>query len=259
MIINKHLRKSEVRSQKSEVRNALSRAIFSFKLTKTGATRPSRLLTSAFLLLTFAGGAAACRQDMHDAPRYDPYEKSAIFPKSASAQPLITGTVARTGGTDPAGGHGPRLTDDELLTTGKENDQLSTVFPFAITRADLDRGEERFNIYCAPCHGKTGEGNGMIVQRGYRQAANFHIDRLRLMPVGYFIDVMNNGFGVMPDYRMQLDAADRWRVAAYVRALQLSHMGTPADVPPAELEKLKSPAPAAGAPAAPAASHGGSK
>jgi hypothetical protein len=107
---------------------------------KTGATRPSRLLTSAFLLLTFAGGAAACRQDMHDAPRYDPYEKSAIFPKSASAQPLITGTVARTGGTDPAGGHGPRLTDDELLTTGKENDQLSTVFPFAITRADLDRG-----------------------------------------------------------------------------------------------------------------------
>ena len=237
------------------MRNALTRAICSFKLNKTGAKRFTRLLTSAFCLLTFAGGATACRQDMHDAPRYDPYEKSAIFPKSASAQPLIAGTVARTGATDPSGGHGPRLADDELLSTGKESGQLASVFPFAITRADLDRGEDRFNVYCSPCHGKTGEGNGMVVQRGYRQAANFHIDRLRLMPVGYFIDVMVNGFGVMPDYRMQLDAADRWRVAAYVRALQLSHTGTAADVPPAELEKLKSGAPAA----APAAAHGGSK
>ena len=217
-----------------------------------GAQRPTTLLTFAFLLLTSAGGAAACRQDMHDAPRYDPYEKSAVFPKSSSAQPLVEGTVARTAA---AVGQPARLADDELLTTGKENGQLSTVFPFAITRADLDRGEERFNIFCAPCHGQTGEGNGMIVQRGYRQAANFHIDRLRLMPVGYFIDVMVSGFGVMPDYRMQLDAADRWRVAAYVRALQLTHTGTAADVPAAELERLKSGAPAA----APAASHGGSK
>ena len=220
------------------MRNALTRIFFSS------------------ILLTTVGVAAGCRQDMHDAPRYDPYEKSAIFPKSSSAQPFVAGTVPRVATFGAASLQPARLADDELLSTGKENGQIATVFPFAITRADLDRGEERFNVFCSPCHGKTGEGNGMIVQRGYRQAANFHIDRLRLMPVGYFIDVMVNGFGVMPDYKMQLDAADRWRVAAYVRALQLTHTGTAADVPAAELEKLKSGAPAA---AAPAASHGGSK
>ena len=220
--------------------------------TKTGVKRRSRLLPFALCLLSFVSG---CRQDMHDAPRYDPYEKSAIFPKASSAQPLVEGTVPRATVANRSEGIASRLTEDELLATGKTNGELSTEFPFAITRADLDRGEERFNIYCAPCHGKTGEGNGMVVQRGYRQAANFHVDRLRLMPVGYFIDVMVNGFGVMPDYRMQLDAGDRWRVAAYVRALQLSHTGTAADVPPAELERMKGGTPAA----APAASHGGSK
>ncbi len=148
---------------------------------------------------------------------------------------------------------GAVLDEDELLHTGKINGQLSPVFPFAITRADLDRGEERFNIYCSPCHGRTGEGNGMVVQRGYRQAANYHIDRLRAMPVGYFVDVMTNGFGAMPDYRMQIMPADRWRVAAYVRALQLSHAAAEGDVPAAELEKLKRGAPA------PAAAHGSEK
>jgi mono/diheme cytochrome c family protein len=117
-------------------------------------------------------------------------------------------------------------------------------FPFAITRADLDRGQERFNIYCSPCHGRTGEGNGMVVQRGYRQAASYHIERLRLMPVGYFYDVMTNGFGAMPDYRAQITPEDRWRIIAYIRALQLSHHATAADVPAAELERLKSGTPA---------------
>ena len=171
---------------------------------------------------------------MHDAPRYDPYEASAILPNGSSAQPLVAGTVPRV---ETAGA---MLDEDELLNTGKAGGELATMFPFAITRKDLDRGEERFNIYCSPCHGTTGEGNGMIVQRGFRQAANFHIDRLRAMPVGYFVDVMTNGFGAMPDYRMQLPAADRWRVAAYVRALQLSHAAAEGDVPAAELEKLKS-------------------
>ena len=203
------------------------------------------LLTSVFCLLTFA----ACRQDMHDAPRYDPYEQSAIFPNGSSAQPLVAGTVSRV---ETAGAV---LNEDELLNTGKVNGQMGTVFPFPITRADLDRGEERFNIYCSPCHGKTGEGNGMVVQRGYRQAANYHIDRLRAMPIGYFVDVMTNGFGAMPDYRMQLTPADRWRVAAYVRALQLSHAAAEGDVPAAELERLKSGAPAPVA----AGAHGSQK
>jgi len=182
---------------------------------------------------------------MHDAPRYDPLEASPVLMKGASAQPLVEGTVAR--------GH---LNEDELLNTGKTGDQMAAVFPFAITRADLDRGEQRFNIYCSPCHGKTGEGNGMVVQRGYKQAATYHIDRLRAMPVGYFFDVISNGFGAMPDYRAQIPVDDRWRIVAYVRALQLSHNGTVSDVPAAELERLKSGAPAP-APA-PAAAHGGS-
>jgi len=184
---------------------------------------------------------------MHDAPRYDPYEASEIFPNHSSAQPLVAGTVPRVATA------GAVLDEDELLNAGKINGQLAAVFPFAITRADLDRGEERFNIYCSPCHGMTGEGNGMVVQRGYRQAANYHIARLRAMPVGYFVDVMTNGFGAMPDYKMQLTAIDRWRVAAYIRALQLSHAATEGDVPAAELEKLKSGAPA------PAAAHGSNK
>jgi len=188
-------------------------------------------------LLISAGVASACRQDMHDAPRYDPLEASTVLAKGSSAQPLVAGTVAR--------GY---LNDDELLHTGKVAGQPAAVFPFAITRQDLDRGEERYNIYCSPCHGRTGEGNGMVVQRGYRQAANYHIDRLRQAPVGYFYDVITNGFGVMPDYRAQITPEDRWRIVAYVRALQLSHSATAADVPAAELQKLTS-----GAPAAPAA------
>ena len=136
---------------------------------------------------------AGCRQDMHDAPRYDPLEASTFLPKGSSAQPLVPGTVARG-----------QLSDDELLHTGKIAGQTADAFPFPITRADLDRGEQRFNIYCSPCHGRTGEGNGMVVQRGYRQAASYHNDRLRQAPVGYFFDVITNGFGAMPDYRGQV-------------------------------------------------------
>jgi mono/diheme cytochrome c family protein len=175
-----------------------------------------------FLLL------AGCRQDMHDAPRYDPLEASATQPGASSAQTLVAGTVPRG-----------FLHEDEHLYTGKVAGQPATSFPFAITRADLDRGEARFNIYCSPCHGRTGEGNGMVVQRGYRQAASYHIDRLRQSPPGYFFDVITNGFGAMPDYRAQITPEDRWRIVAYVRALQLSHAASTADVPAAELAKLK--------------------
>jgi mono/diheme cytochrome c family protein len=182
---------------------------------------------------------AGCRQDMHDAPRYDPLESSAIFPNGASAQPLVEGTVARG-----------FLADDELLNTGKVSGQAVNEFPFAMTKADIDRGQQRFNIYCTPCHGRTGEGNGMVVQRGYRQPPSYHTDRLRQAPAGYFFDVMTNGFGVMPDYRAQVTVEDRWRIVAYIRALQLSHQGTVADVPAADRARLESgeaEAPAAGA------------
>ena len=189
------------------------------------------------LLVLFT--AAGCRQDMHDAPRFDPLEATTLFHTNASAQPIVAGTVARG-----------QLNADTLLHTGKLDGQDSPVFPFPITRADLDRGEERFDIYCSPCHGRTGDGNGMVVQRGYRQAASYHIDRLRTIPVGYIFDVITNGFGVMPDYRTQIPVEDRWRIVAYVRALQLSRNATATDVPADQMERLRSgepaPAPAAG-------------
>jgi mono/diheme cytochrome c family protein len=174
---------------------------------------------------------------MHDAPRYDPLEASSIFAGGSSAQPIVAGTVPRG-----------RRGDDELRETGKVNDQHADVFPFVVSAADLDRGEERFNIYCSPCHDRNGTGTGMVVQRGYRQPPSFHLDRLRQVPPGYFFDVITNGFATMPDYRDQVPVDDRWRIAAYIRALQLSQNATTADVPPAELQKLGA-APAASAPA----------
>ncbi len=180
---------------------------------------------------------------MHDAPRYDPLESSAVLPKGSSAQPLVAGTVPRG-----------MLNEDEHLNTGKVGGAPVPTFPFAITRADLDRGEERYNIYCSPCHSKTGDGNGMVVQRGYRRAASYHIDRLRAAPPGYFYDVITSGFGAMPDYRAQVTVEDRWRIVAYIKALQLAHTATAADVPTAELERLKS-----GKPATPAAAGGHEK
>jgi mono/diheme cytochrome c family protein len=189
-----------------------------------------------------AAGVSACRQDMHDAPRYDPLEASAVFPKGSSAQPLIAGTVPRG-----------FLNEDEALYTGKSNGQDVDTFPFPIKAEDLDRGQERFNIYCSPCHGRTGEGNGIVVQRGFRQPPSYHIDRLRTAPVGHFFDVMTNGFGAMQDYRAQVTYDDRWRIVAYIRALQLSQNATPADVPADELRKLENPA----APAAAERKEGG--
>jgi mono/diheme cytochrome c family protein len=195
-------------------------------------------------LVMIALVATGCRQDMHDAPRYDPLEASDFFADGSAARPLMAGTVAR--------GH---LNEDAFLHTGKDAAGLPVnAFPFPITRADMDRGQERFNVYCAPCHGQTGEGNGMVVQRGYRQAQSMHIDRLRFVPVGYFYDVITNGFGVMPDYRSQITVEDRWRIVAYVRALQASRQATSADLPADVLDQLRKGAtavPAAGA--APAA------
>jgi len=168
---------------------------------------------------------------MHDAPRYDPLEASVVGVKGSSAQPLIAGTVARG-----------QFHDDALMYEGKVDGQAAQVFPFKIDAAALDRGEDRYNIYCAPCHSKTGDGNGMVVQRGYRQAASFHTDRLRDSHPGYFFDVVTNGFGVMPDYKAQIPVEDRWKIIAYVRALQLSHHATTADVPAGDLGKLDRPA-----------------
>ena len=133
-----------------------------------------------------------------------------------------------------------------VLFAGKIGTNLVETFPMAITREVLDRGRQRFDIYCSPCHGRTGEGNGMVVQRGYRQAASYHIDRLRNAPVGYLFDVVTNGFGVMPDYKAQIPVEDRWLIIAYVRALQLTHRATTSDVPGGDLSLLDRPAKSTG-------------
>lgn len=163
----------------------------------------------------------ACRQDMHDQPKYIPLRPSEFFPDGRSARPLIEGTVARG-----------QLDADTLLYTGKGPDgQFSNDFPFQVTKEVLERGQQRFNIYCSPCHDRLGTGDGKIVRRGYRHPPSYHIDRLRKVPNGYLYDVITNGFGAMPDYAAQVQPVDRWAIVAYIRALQLSENAPVSDVP----------------------------
>jgi mono/diheme cytochrome c family protein len=184
-----------------------------------------RLPVFVFLL---AAAAAACRQDMHNQPKAIPLRESMFFTNGSSARPLVEDTVAR--GT---------LQDDIDFYTGKDaaGKELETL-PFPLTAEVLDRGEQRFNIYCSPCHDINGTGQGMIVRRGYRQPPSYHTDRLRSMPIGHFYDVMTNGFGAMPDYRAQIAPRDRWAIAAYIRALQFSQHASAADLSPDERQKL---------------------
>jgi mono/diheme cytochrome c family protein len=170
---------------------------------------------------------AGCRQDMHVQPRYEPEDPSTFFADGRSERPPVEGTVAR--------GH---LRTDELLYTGRVNGAVADIFPFAITAPDLSRGRERYNIYCSPCHDYTGGGNGMIVQRGFPSPPSFHLERLRQAPAGHFFEVMTNGFGLMYSYASRVSPEDRWRIAAYIRALQLSQHGSAGDVPDFERPTL---------------------
>ena len=182
-------------------------------------------------LLLVAGAAmvlsTGCRYDMQNTPKSIPLRDSMFFTDGSSARPLVQDTVAR--GT---------LQDDEAFYTGKVNGKEVDTLPFPLTKDVLDRGQQRFNIYCTPCHDMEGTGNGMIVRRGYKQPPSYHIDRLRDAPIGHFYDVMTNGFGAMPDYRAQVMPRDRWAIAAYIRALQLSRHATLADVPADQRQQL---------------------
>jgi mono/diheme cytochrome c family protein len=182
---------------------------------------------TAMILLVCAG----CRLDMHVQPRYNPYDPSNFFNDGQSARLPVAGTVPRGELT---------LGPDELLYTGKLNGQPATGFPFPVTREILERGRERFNINCSPCHGLTGDGDGMIVQRGLQRPTSFHDDRLRNASVGYFFEVITNGFGVMYPYGYRVPPRDRWAIIAYVRALQLSRQVSVSDLPPADQQKLQS-------------------
>jgi mono/diheme cytochrome c family protein len=179
------------------------------------------LMVPGLLLLT------GCQQKMADQPRYEPLSRSTFFGDERGARRLVEGTVARG-----------ELRGDELLYTGKVGGKPVDLFPFPATLAVLTRGQQRYNIFCSPCHDRVGTGQGMIVRRGYRVPSSLHIDRLRQAPAGFFFDVISNGFGVMPDYAQQVQPEDRWAIVAYIRALQLSQHATLADVPEDQRQQL---------------------
>jgi mono/diheme cytochrome c family protein len=230
-------------------------------------TMKAARLLSAFCLLPFAFCLSGCRQDMHDQPKYKPLRPSAFFADERASRPLPDGTVARNQLRDDAqfytgktaqgqlAGQGQQASGAGLPSTANQGVAANpspnasfaaqyqgyvNTFPFPIDEAALDRGQERYNIYCSVCHGRTGDGLGMIVRRGYRKPPSYHDDRLRQAPAGYFFDVITNGFGAMPDYSAQISPEDRWKIIAYIRALQLSQQATVADVPPDKRDKVGS-------------------
>ena len=178
-----------------------------------------RTLLPALLMVVLS--SAACRLDMHVQPRYNPLARSDFFPDQRAARPLVEGTVARGD-----------LREDTYFYTGKIGNNHGNYFPIPVDEKTLAHGRERFNVFCAPCHSRLGDGNGFIPSRGFpRKPPSYHIERLRNAPVGYFFDVATNGFGIMPDYGSQIPPQDRWAIVAYIRALQLSQNAKMSDVP----------------------------
>lgn len=189
------------------------------------------LLAALFVL---GLGLSGCRQDMQDQPKFIPLRANNFYPDQRSARDPVAGTVARG-----------QLDDDTYFLTGKHGNVLGNELPDQLSKEAiaqiLARGQNRYNIYCTPCHARVGDGRGMIVQRGYRRPPSFHEERLRNAPLGHFFDVMSNGFGAMPDYAAQIKASDRWTIAAYIRALQRSQNAREADVAPQDRDKLSNP------------------
>ena len=158
---------------------------------------------------------------MHVQPKQNPLSRSDFFADQRSERPPVEGTVARG-----------QLHEDTYFYTGKIGNNPGDYMPFPVTKEVLDRGRERYNIYCSPCHSLLGDGNGFVPSRGFaRKPPSYHIPRLQKAPLGYFYDVITNGFGIMPDYASQIPPEDRWKIVAYIRALQLSQNATRADVP----------------------------
>jgi mono/diheme cytochrome c family protein len=176
-------------------------------------------LASLCLLL-----AVGCRQDMADQPRYNPLSPSTFFADGRSERPLIENTVARGS-----------IADDALVIPKDSN-----AFPLPVNATLLERGEDRYKIFCTPCHGLQGDGNGFVAMRGMKHPPSYHLERLREAPVGYFYDVVTNGFGVMPSYAEQIPPRDRWAIIAYIRVLQLSRDAKVSELPADLKAKLES-------------------
>lgn len=214
-----------------------------------GLGRVRAWVLAALMALTVAG----CRLEMYDQPRYEPLEGSTFFADSQASRQMIAGTVPRNPvwsdrQANFAESSGGRLLGDTLAPgdtsamarriLGEKVDPRSGN-PLPVTRGLLVRGQERYNIFCTPCHGAAGHGDGMIVQRGFPAPPSFHLDRLRQAPDGYYYDVITNGFGRMYSYASRIAPEDRWAIAAYVRALQLSQHAPLQDLPPQEQSKLQ--------------------
>jgi mono/diheme cytochrome c family protein len=187
--------------------------------------RLARPLVCLLLVVVFCGG---CRRDMFNQPRTKALRESDFFADGSSARPLPPYTVAR--------GH---LNEDDAFYRGMIGTNLVETIPVPVTRALLERGRERFEIVCAECHGRSGEGDGMVVQRGFPAPPSYHIARLRTAPIGHFYDVMTRGYGVMYSQATRVEPADRWAIAAYIRALQLSHNVRLSDLSPQQQAKLE--------------------
>lgn len=195
------------------------------------ARRSAILASAATALIALVG----CHRDMYDQPRLEPLEKNTFFDDGRSSRPLVEGVV-EYGAMSP----------DSVFMSGKVNGQATDELPpeVKLDAALLKRGEQRFNIFCSNCHGLSGDGDGMIVLRGYRKPPTYHSERLRGTPIGHFFDVATNGFGVMPSYASQIPVKDRWAIAAYIRALQLTQYAKLDDVPEAERKQLETQTPA---------------
>ena len=190
----------------------------------SGGAKDLARIACGLATITVLALSSACRLDMHVQPRENPLSRSDFFPDQRSERPPVEGTVARGD-----------LRADTYFYTGKIGNNPGDVMPFPVTKEVLERGRQRFNIFCAPCHSRLGDGNGFVPSRGFpRQPPSYHIQRLQKAPLGYFFDVITNGFGIMPDYASQIPPRDRWDIVAYVRALQLSQNATLADVPPGQ-------------------------
>ncbi|HWF66915.1 MAG TPA: cytochrome c [Acidobacteriaceae bacterium] len=176
------------------------------------------LASAAVALMVVAAG---CRQDMQDEPKMIPQRGTRFFASGRSVRPQVEGTVARNEGDE-----------DDYFHTGLIANQEQDKMPFPVTMTVLLRGQEQFNIYCTPCHSRVGNGRGMIVERGYKPAGDLIEPRIKQEPLGHYFAVISNGYGAMPDYAAQVSTKDRWAIAAYIRALQLSQSATLQDVSP---------------------------
>jgi len=208
---------------------------------ESGRNRAARMLVYCLLSTLCCSLLTACRRDMQDQPKAIAYRESSFYRDRTGSRPLVEGTVARghlredrafyfgkkaTAQPSPASPQTPPTQASANNQAGLYPDDVDTI-PMQLTKADLDRGQERYEIYCSVCHGLTGYGDGIVARRGFNKPspASYHQDRLRQAPAGHFFDVMTNGWGAMPAYAQQISVDDRWRIVAYIRALQLSQQG----------------------------------